>query len=96
MSRAKELSTWEPPEPSIDEVRRSLGGPQLADDELILRYIVSKDEIDAMRAAAKPIVAYPTPKTALVALIHELTKRSDLHHIHIQKGNLNLTLRKSE
>src|SRR4030042_1761596 len=35
LPRAKELSNWEPPQPSIKEVRQQLGGPEISDDELL-------------------------------------------------------------
>jgi len=91
--RAKELSNWEPPEPSIEEVRQKVGGPGVSDDELLLRYIVGEEEIKMMRAAG-PIKEYPSAKTSLVALIQELTKRKDSDYIRIQKGGFSLSLQK--
>jgi oxaloacetate decarboxylase (Na+ extruding) subunit alpha len=38
--RAKEFATWRPPEPSLEEVRNKLGGPNLGDDELLMRYVL--------------------------------------------------------
>lgn len=95
MPRAKELSNWEPPEPSIEEVRQKLGGPAVSDDELLLRYIVrDEEEIKAMRTAG-PIKQYSSA-TNLLVLIEELTKQKDANYIGIQKEGFSLTLSKCQ
>jgi oxaloacetate decarboxylase alpha subunit len=91
--RAKELAHWEPPQPSVEEVRSKLGGPGLSDDELLLRYVVGKDDVAAMRAAGPP-KEYARARQPLIALLQELAKRTDLNQIHIRKGGLSLTLEK--
>jgi oxaloacetate decarboxylase alpha subunit len=91
--RAKELAHWEPPQPSVEEVRSNLGGPGLSDDELLLRYVVGKDDVAAMRAAGPP-KEYARARQPLIALLQELAKRTDLNQIHIRKGGLSLTLEK--
>ena len=92
-SRAKELAGWEPPEPSLKEMRRKLGGRGISDDDLLLRYFAGEDEVAAMRAAAPP-KNYISASRPLVALIGELTQRTDCRHITIQKGDLSLHLEK--
>ncbi|MFQ5852047.1 MAG: hypothetical protein ACE5JU_15860 [Candidatus Binatia bacterium] len=91
--RAKDLARWEPPEPSIQEVRRKLGGRAVSDEELLLRLIVSKDEIGAMRAAGPP-KEYLSARQSLVTLIGELTRRRNCSRIRIRKPGLTLTLEK--
>lgn len=92
--RAKELSNWEPPEPSVEEVRQKLGGPGVSDDERLLRFMVPEEEIAAMRAAG-PIKEYPSTKNSLVTLIQELTKQRNSNYISIRKGDFSLILQKS-
>ncbi|MDP6559012.1 MAG: hypothetical protein QF619_02560 [Candidatus Binatia bacterium] len=89
--RAREMAGWEPPEPSIQEVRRKLGGPSVSDEELLLRMVVRKDEIDAMRAAGPP-KEYLTSDQPLVTLVHELTRRNNYRQIRVEKAGLSLTL----
>ncbi len=91
--RAKEFAQGEPPQPSIDEVRAKLGGPGVNDDELLMRYVVGKDDVDAMRAASGP-KEYISAKKPLIALVQELTRRSDCSQIHIRKDGLSVTLEK--
>jgi oxaloacetate decarboxylase alpha subunit len=96
LPRAKELSNWEPPQPSLKEVRQQLGGTGISDEELLLRYIVREEkEIDAMRAAG-PIREYQSMAHPLVALIQELLKQKTLEYISIHREDLSLSLRKQE
>jgi oxaloacetate decarboxylase alpha subunit len=92
-SRAKEMAKWIPPEPSLKEMRRKLGGRGVSDDELLLRYFAGEGEVAVMRAAPPPR-DYVSAKSPLVALIGELTQRADCHHIYIRKGDLSLYLEK--
>jgi len=94
LPRAKELSNWEPPQPSIREVRQNLGGSGVSDDELLLRYIVQEQkEIEAMRSAG-PIKEYQTAKNPVMGLIQELLRQKDLNHISIEKEGFSLTLQR--
>jgi oxaloacetate decarboxylase alpha subunit len=94
LPRAKELATWEPPQPSLEEVRQNLGGPSVSDDELILRYIVREEnEILTMRASGPPR-EYFTSANPLVMLIHDLLRQEELGYVHVKKGDLSLTLQK--
>src|SRR3990172_12890160 len=47
--RARELARWESPEPSIREIRSKLGGAGVTDEELLLRWALRKEDIEAMR-----------------------------------------------
>lgn len=94
LPRAKELASFEPPQPSLDEVRRNLGGSSVSDDELILRYIIQDEkEILAMRAAGPPR-EYFTFTNPLVMIIHELLKQRELGYVHVGKGDFSLTLQR--
>ncbi|MEM3484352.1 MAG: hypothetical protein QXQ64_02575 [Candidatus Bathyarchaeia archaeon] len=94
LPRAKELSRWQIPEPSIDEIRKSMGTEEISDDELLLRYIVPESEVKKMRELGRPIQEYITYSNPLVALVKELCKKKDLTSVYIQKGNIRLELRK--
>jgi oxaloacetate decarboxylase (Na+ extruding) subunit alpha len=91
--RAKELARWEPYEPSVQEMRQKLGGAGVSDEELLLRWLLTKDEIEAMRAAGPPR-AYLSESPPLVAFIEDLSKRSTCRRIHIRRPGLSLTLEK--
>ncbi|MBI2090372.1 MAG: hypothetical protein HYT78_16800 [Deltaproteobacteria bacterium] len=91
--RAKELGDWKPPQPTLKELRGKFGGPGVSDEELLLRYIAGKDEVEAMRAAGPP-KEYLNGRHPLVTLIGELSKLSDRRQIYVRKGDLSLQLAK--
>ncbi|MGE5303767.1 MAG: hypothetical protein ACM3TN_10595 [Alphaproteobacteria bacterium] len=91
--RAKEFATWEPPQPSLAEVRAKLGGAGVSDDELLMRYVAGKDDVEAMCAASGPR-EYVSASKPLLALLENLTRRSDCNQIYIQKDGLSVTLEK--
>ncbi len=94
LPRAKELSDWTIPQPSLKEVRQDLGGPGVSDEELLLRFIVRDDQaIEAMKASKKP-VEYPVASTSVVALIEEMLKRDELAEVMIEKDDFSLSLKK--
>ncbi len=94
LPRAKERAGWQPPQPTIAEVREKLGGPDVSDDDLILRFIVQEEkEIQAMRAAGPPR-EYVTSTNPLVQIIHELLRKEELGYVHVNKGDFSLTLQK--
>jgi oxaloacetate decarboxylase alpha subunit len=91
--RAKEFAAWEPPQPSIEEVRSKLGGPSLSDDELLMRYVVGNEDVEAMRTAGAP-KQYSDSRKPILALLRELSQRKDCHQISIRKDGMSLTLEK--
>ena len=89
--RARELAHWQPPQPSLNEVRREYGGPGVSDEEMLLRYFAGADQVAAMRAAG-PSKKHGGTGHSLVSLIEELTKRTKFNYIQVQKGAVSLTL----
>jgi oxaloacetate decarboxylase alpha subunit len=43
-ARGEELSRWEPPQPTIKELKRDYGNEHMSDEELLLRYIAPEQE----------------------------------------------------
>lgn len=93
--RARELARWEPPEPSIQEIRSKMGGSGVTDEELLLRWALRKEDIEAMRVAGPP-KEYISARHPLVTLVHELTKRKDYRQIQVQKPGMSLILEKRQ
>jgi oxaloacetate decarboxylase alpha subunit len=96
LPRAKELSKWEIPQPSIKEVRQKLGGSGISDDELLLRFMVQEEEIRTMRSMGGPVKEYFTTRNPVIALIHELLALNDSHYIQVEKGDFRLTLQQNK
>jgi oxaloacetate decarboxylase alpha subunit len=91
--RAKEWAKWRPDEPSADDMRQRLDAVGTSDEELLLRWIVGKEDIDAMRANPRPL-EYLNAEQPLVNLLQELSKRNDCNQIHFQKPGFSITLEK--
>jgi oxaloacetate decarboxylase alpha subunit len=92
--RAKEWTAWEPPQPSLKEIRNKFGGPSLSDEELLLRVYAGADNVNALMSAGAPRPKLDG-KQPLMQLIEELTKKKDSNHIHIRRDGVSLTLGKS-
>ncbi len=88
--RARELAKWEPPQPSIAEIRKGFE-PGLSDDELLLRWLVTRDEFDAMRAAGP---ATPYTGNGVLGLLQNL-RGHKANHVYIRKPGLKLSLQGS-
>jgi oxaloacetate decarboxylase alpha subunit len=91
--RAKEWQGWEPPEPSLEEVRRKFGGPLLSDEELLLRVYAGEDAVKAMYKNAVP-QEHLNGKQPLIRLIEELSRKRDCNRIFLRRPGFSLTLAK--
>lgn len=92
--RAREWARWEPPQPSLEEVRRKLGGG-ISDEELVLRVYAGDDAVRVMGKASSP-EPYLSARHPLVELVDELSKKRQLRYIALQRGNMTVTLRKAQ
>src|ERR671914_851127 len=89
--RAKEWAKWQPDDPNPSEMRRRLNAEGTSDEELLLRWIVGKEDIDAMRANPRPL-EYFNPEQPLVNLLQELSKRAKHRQIYVQTPGFSVTL----
>jgi oxaloacetate decarboxylase (Na+ extruding) subunit alpha len=79
------------PQRTLQEVRAEFGGPGVSDEELLLRFMLDKDDIAAMRAAG-PIEEYSTAAHPLVRLMAELTRADGCNMIQVSKPGFALSL----
>ena len=91
--RARDWQNWEPPEPSLEEVRRKFGGRSLSDEDLLLRVYAGEDAVKAMNTAGAPREGL-NGKQPLIRLIEELSKKRDCNRVFICRPGLSLTLGK--
>jgi oxaloacetate decarboxylase alpha subunit len=91
--RAKEWAEWQPPEPTVREIRKKMEAEGVSDEELLLRWNLSVDEIELMKSAGAP-KEYLTVRQPLVQLLDALSKRSDYRQILVQKGGMVISLQK--
>ena len=89
--RAREWAQWQPPEPSVTELRKKMNAENVSDEEFLLRWNLNVEEIEAMRAAGAP-KEYLTARQPLVNLLNALAKRTDYRQIVIQKGDMRVSL----
>jgi oxaloacetate decarboxylase alpha subunit len=93
-ARAKEIIGETREQPTLADMRRDLGGPGVSDEELLLRWLLNRDDIAAMRAAG-PAKEYVTAKHPLVRLMAELAQNPDCNLIQVSKPGFALRLEKS-
>lgn len=92
--RARQLAGAPRPQSTLQEIRNELGGPDVSDEELLLRWLLNKDDIAAMRAAG-PSKEYNTARHPLVRLMAELTQQTDCNIIQVSKPGFALSLEKN-
>ncbi len=92
LPRTKELRA-EAPMASLAELRRRLGD-RLSDEEFLLRATMPAGQVDAMQAAGPAARHYSPARKPVMSLIRQLTERSDLSHVSVEKSGFRLTLRR--
>jgi oxaloacetate decarboxylase alpha subunit len=90
LPRTQEIKA-EPPMASVAELRRRLG-PQLSDEELLLRATMPANLVDAMQAAGPAPREYDPTLRPTLRLIRELGARRDLREITVQKPGFRLRM----
>jgi oxaloacetate decarboxylase (Na+ extruding) subunit alpha len=76
----------------LKEIRDSLGGSGVSDEEFLLRYIMKgEQEIEAMRAAGPP-KQYFSSTLPLLTLIQELGKQTRVRYVKVQRGGDSLVV----
>ena len=93
--RAKALAKWQPPQPSLQEVRQQLGGPGVSDDDLLMRFFTDAEQVAAMRAAG-PVNLNIVAGRGLQSLIEEVGKRKNVNYVHLQHDGGSLTLQRNK
>jgi oxaloacetate decarboxylase alpha subunit len=78
----------------LEELRRQFG-PQLSDEEFLLRATMPSGQVDAMRAAGPAARHYDPATKPVLDLLRTLTARHDLNRVSITKGNFRLELRRN-
>ena len=92
--RAREIKSQTREHPTIADMRRDLDAATVSDEELLLRWLLSKEDIAAMRAAG-PAKPYITTRHPLVKLMAELVQRSYCNLIHVSKPGFSLKLERN-
>ena len=92
--RAKEFVTWTPPQPTLKDLRHEYG-ENLSDEELILRVVMPKEDVDAAMAGGPVKTEFPTPPgTRASAIARDIIERSKANFVQVDQPGLNMTLKR--
>ncbi len=94
LPRTRELRQ-EPGMPPLPELRKRIG-PELCDEEFLLRATMPAGQVDAMQPVGTAARTYDPDMVPVKNLIRQLAARRDIAHIAIQKSNFKLELSTSE
>lgn len=92
-ARAKEIKAMETPQPTIEEVRKSISS-DLSDEELIIRAYVDDAAVGFVRNLP-PVKEEPIGRSPLVALVAELVAQSAQQELSITTPDFSVNLSKS-
>jgi len=91
--RAREMASFQIPNTPLEEVRKQYGGPNLSDEELIMRYYAGPEFVDALKLAP-PRKEYLDARKPLVKLVEELGSKKDLAQVYIKRGDVAISFRR--
>ena len=78
----------------VEELRQRLG-PKLSDEDFLLRATMPAAQVDAMLAAGPAGRHYDPTLKPVMSLVRQLTARTDLAHVAVQKPGFKLELRRN-
>jgi oxaloacetate decarboxylase (Na+ extruding) subunit alpha len=91
LPRTRELRQ-QPGMPPLPELRRRIG-PELSDEEFLLRATMPAGQVDAMKAAGSAQQTYNPDMAPVMSLLRQLTALRDISYLSIEKGGFKLELR---
>jgi len=74
-------------------LRKKYGSDGASDEEILLRFFTSKEEVDKMHAAG-PARSYSPNGNPLLNLVAEISKPTERNSVYIQRPNFSLRLEK--
>ncbi len=78
--------------PPLHELRQRIG-PELSDEEFLLRATMPAGQVDAMKAAGPAEQKYDPDMSPVMNLIRQLTARRDITYLSVEKQGFKLELR---
>jgi len=91
LPRTRELRQ-QPGMPPLAELRQRIG-PELSDEEFLLRATMPAGQVDAMKAAGPTQQTYDPDMAPVISLVRQLTERRDLAYLSVEKQGFRLELR---
>ncbi len=93
LPRTRELRQ-EPGMPSLAELRRRIG-PELSDEEFLLRATMPAEQVDAMKAAGPAPRTYNPDAAPVLKLLRGLVAHRDIARLSVEKSGFRLELKSS-
>jgi oxaloacetate decarboxylase alpha subunit len=90
LPRTRELRV-EPEMPPLPELRKRIG-PDLCDEEFLLRATMPANQVDAMKASGPASRTYNPDMVPVMSLLRQLAARCDLTHVSVEKAGFKLEL----
>jgi len=91
--RAKEIAARPHPSDSLQDLRRKYGGAGASDEEVLLRFFSSKEDVERMHAAG-PARAYTSNGNPLLNLVAELSKQENRRSVFIERPGFSLRMQR--
>lgn len=92
LPRTRELRQ-EPGMPPLSELRRRIG-PELTDEEFLLRATMPAEQVDRMKAAGPAPTAYNPDIAPVLQLLRRLAARQDIASLSVEKPGFRLELKR--
>jgi oxaloacetate decarboxylase alpha subunit len=91
-AHGREVKAWSPPQPTLAEIRRAYG-ESLSDEELLLRYLIPKEDVDAMYAAGPLRLDLLRPEESPhVRWVRELMATTSARSLSARYGEVSVNL----
>jgi oxaloacetate decarboxylase alpha subunit len=91
--RAREIAERPHPTDSLQDLRRKYGGQGVSDEEVLMRFFSSKEDVARMRAAG-PARKFTNDGNPLLNLVAQLSKQQDRRSLLIQRPGFSLRMQR--
>jgi oxaloacetate decarboxylase (Na+ extruding) subunit alpha len=93
--RGREMQAWVPPQPTIRELKEQYGDRTMTDEELLRRYLVPLQDVEATHAAGAAARTYQLEHDGVPeSLINDLLAGTRIGFAEIESGGFSVTLRR--
>jgi oxaloacetate decarboxylase alpha subunit len=89
--RAAEIAERPHPTDSLQDLRRKYGGPGVSDEEVLLRFFSSKEDVERMRGAG-PARTYTFDHNPVLNLVETVSKQTERNSVYIHNRSFTLRL----
>ena len=91
--RGREMQAWEPPQPTIGELKVQYGDRTMSDEELLRRYLVPRQDVDATHAAGAAARTYRFETDGVPeSLVDDILSASRIAFAEVEIGGFNVRL----